>query len=53
VRAEPEPAEVDGRLRNALAKVGARDAVAKLATETGLSRGELYRRALAIRKQKG
>ena len=46
---EPDPAEVDGRLRAALAELGVRDAAAKIAAETGLGRGELYRRALAIR----
>jgi 16S rRNA (cytidine1402-2'-O)-methyltransferase len=54
----PEPsesdlAEVDDRLRAALTELGVRDAAAKLAAETGLSRGELYRRALAIRGEEG
>ena len=48
-RREPDQAEVDNRLRAALAKLGVRDAAAKLAAETGMPRGELYRRALAIR----
>jgi 16S rRNA (cytidine1402-2'-O)-methyltransferase len=48
-RSEPGDAEVDGRLRKALAELGVREAAAKLASETGLSRRELYRRALAIR----
>ncbi len=46
---EPDPAEVDERLRTALAELGVREAAAKLATETGMPRGELYRRALAMR----
>jgi 16S rRNA (cytidine1402-2'-O)-methyltransferase len=51
----PEPAaplaedELDGRLRAAMADFGVRDAAAKLASETGLPRQHLYRRALAIR----
>jgi 16S rRNA (cytidine1402-2'-O)-methyltransferase len=48
---EPDQAEVDGRLRAALAELGVRDAAAKLAAETGLPRAELYRRALAIRSE--
>jgi 16S rRNA (cytidine1402-2'-O)-methyltransferase len=50
---EPRPAlaedEIDDRLREAVAKMGVRDAAAKLAAETGLPRQALYRRALAIR----
>jgi 16S rRNA (cytidine1402-2'-O)-methyltransferase len=51
----PEPAaplaedELDDRLRAAMADFGVRDAAAKLAAETGLSRQHLYRRALAVR----
>ena len=52
-RMEPDRAEIDGLLRAALAEFGVRDAAAKLAAETGLPRGELYRRALAIRDEKG
>jgi 16S rRNA (cytidine1402-2'-O)-methyltransferase len=48
-RGEPEDAEIDKRLRTAIAELGVREAAAKLASETGLPRGELYRRALAIR----
>jgi 16S rRNA (cytidine1402-2'-O)-methyltransferase len=48
----PDKAELDQRLRNAVADLGVRDAAAKLASETGLRRGELYRRALAIRDGK-
>jgi 16S rRNA (cytidine1402-2'-O)-methyltransferase len=51
--APPEPeaigsAEIDTRLRDVLRKSGVRDAVANVAGETGLSRRELYRRALAL-----
>jgi 16S rRNA (cytidine1402-2'-O)-methyltransferase len=49
----PELEEVDERLRRALAELGVRQAAAKLAGETGISRNELYRRALAIRNEKG
>jgi 16S rRNA (cytidine1402-2'-O)-methyltransferase len=48
-RGEPDDAEIDKRLRTAIAELGVREAAAKLASETGLRRGELYRRALAIR----
>jgi 16S rRNA (cytidine1402-2'-O)-methyltransferase len=47
-RGEPDLAEVDARMRSALGELSVRDAVAKLAQETGLPRNELYRRALAI-----
>jgi 16S rRNA (cytidine1402-2'-O)-methyltransferase len=46
---EPDQAEVDTRLRAALAELGVREAAAKLAAETGMTRGKLYRRALAMR----
>lgn len=49
---QPDWAEVDERLRAALVRFSVRDAVAKLAAETELSRGELYRRALSIRAEK-
>jgi len=52
-RIAQDRAEIDGLLRAALAELGVRDAAAKLAAETGLPRGELYRRALAIRDEKG
>jgi 16S rRNA (cytidine1402-2'-O)-methyltransferase len=51
-RGELDPTEVDERLRTAVGDLGVREAAAKLAAETGLSRGELYRRALAMRDQK-
>ena len=47
----PDHATVDGRLRAALAELGVRDATARVAIETGLPRRELYRRALAIRRE--
>jgi len=49
----PDHAAVDSRLRAALANLGMRDAAATVAAETGLPRGELYRRALAIRSEQG
>ena len=49
----PDRAEVDGRLQAALADLGVRDAAARVAAETGLARGDLYRRALAIKDGKG
>jgi 16S rRNA (cytidine1402-2'-O)-methyltransferase len=51
-RREPASVEVDARMRSALGDLSIRDAVAKLAHETGLPRNELYRRALAIREGK-
>ncbi len=48
----PDHAEINERLRAALAELGVRDAAARLAAETGLPRSELYRRALAIREEK-
>ena len=44
-----EPADIDTRLDALLAQHSLRDAVAVLAAETGLARGELYGRALARR----
>jgi 16S rRNA (cytidine1402-2'-O)-methyltransferase len=49
----PDGAEIETRLRIALGEVGVREAAAKLAAETGLSRRELYRRALAIEAGEG
>src|SRR5262249_41467377 len=51
-RGAPDEAEIDRGLRDALAQFGVRDAAAKLAGETGLPRGKLYRRALALRDGK-
>ncbi len=47
--APPGEAEIDQRLRAAVAAGGVREAAARLAAETGLPRQALYRRALAIR----
>ncbi len=49
--AAPDEAELDRRLRAALAETGVREAAARLAAETGLPRGGLYRRALALRRE--
>lgn len=46
---EPDRAEIETKLRAALGRSGLRDAVAIVATETGLPRRTLYRWALAIR----
>lgn len=43
--------EVDGRLRALLAKHSLRDAVARLAAETGIARRMLYERALALQER--
>ncbi|MGH7112318.1 MAG: 16S rRNA (cytidine(1402)-2'-O)-methyltransferase [Stellaceae bacterium] len=48
--APPDWTAIGERLREVLAKDGVRAAAARLAAETGLSRSELYRRALAIRR---
>jgi 16S rRNA (cytidine1402-2'-O)-methyltransferase len=47
----PDHTTADDRLRAALAELGMREATARVAAETGLSRRELYRRALALRNQ--
>jgi len=53
----PEPAsgiadtDIDARLRCLLASLSLRDAVAQLATETGLARRTLYGRALALQDE--
>jgi 16S rRNA (cytidine1402-2'-O)-methyltransferase len=48
-RRDLDQAEIDEKLRDALATLGVREAAARLAAETGRPRGELYRRALALR----
>ena len=53
VRSEPEQAEVEQHLRNALATLSLREAVAKVAAETGVSRTKIYRRALAMKGEPG
>jgi 16S rRNA (cytidine1402-2'-O)-methyltransferase len=45
--------EIDARLRDLLAEHTLRDAVARLAGETGLGRRALYERALALQKNEG
>ncbi len=45
----PADADVEVRLRAAVAKLGVKEAAARLAAETGLPRRVLYRRAVALR----
>ena len=45
----PDGAEIETRLRSLLQRLSLSDAVAQLAAETGLPRGALYRRALALK----
>ena len=51
-RIEADRAEIDRRLRAAVGELGVRYAAAQIAAETGLPRGDLYRRALEIRDEK-
>jgi 16S rRNA (cytidine1402-2'-O)-methyltransferase len=51
-RIEPDRGEIDRRLRAAVGELGVRYAAAQIAAETGLPRGDLYRRALEIRDEK-
>jgi 16S rRNA (cytidine1402-2'-O)-methyltransferase len=48
--AQPQPAELDHLLRQALARVSVKEAVAEVAGVTGLSRRDIYQRALALSK---
>jgi len=49
--AQPSPGDADALLRQALARVSLKDAVGEVAIVTGLSRRELYQRALALAKE--
>jgi 16S rRNA (cytidine1402-2'-O)-methyltransferase len=54
--ADPEPAgaeEVDGMLRDALARLSVKDAVEEVAGLAGRPRRDVYRRALALKKDSG
>jgi 16S rRNA (cytidine1402-2'-O)-methyltransferase len=46
----PAPADIDKLLDAKLARLSLRDAVAELATETGIARRTLYERALTLRR---
>jgi 16S rRNA (cytidine1402-2'-O)-methyltransferase len=50
--ARPSEADIDALLRDALARASVRDAVAEVASLTGQPRTEVYRRALALAKEK-
>ena len=41
--------QIETRLREALSRLGVRDAAAEIAAATGLPRREVYRQALALR----
>jgi 16S rRNA (cytidine1402-2'-O)-methyltransferase len=47
----PAEADLDARLETLLARLSLRDAVGALAAETGLGRGDVYRRALALQRR--
>jgi 16S rRNA (cytidine1402-2'-O)-methyltransferase len=49
--AEPQEGDVDHLLRNALRRASLKDAVAEVASVTGQSRRDVYRRALALSKE--
>jgi 16S rRNA (cytidine1402-2'-O)-methyltransferase len=46
--AAPQAQDLDAMLRGALTRASVKDAVAEIASATGLGRGEVYKRALAI-----
>jgi 16S rRNA (cytidine1402-2'-O)-methyltransferase len=48
---QPSPDDADALLRQALARVSLKDAVGEVALATGLSRRDLYQRALALAKE--
>ncbi|MEX0921442.1 MAG: 16S rRNA (cytidine(1402)-2'-O)-methyltransferase [Rhodovibrionaceae bacterium] len=50
--AAPSESELDSRLRDALASGSLRDAVDRIAAETGLPRKRIYARALELEKEK-
>jgi 16S rRNA (cytidine1402-2'-O)-methyltransferase len=50
---QPEATEVDDMLRKALTRVSVKDAVSEVAGATGLSRRDIYQRALALAKDGG
>ena len=45
----PDADQIETRLREALSRLGVRDAAAEIAAATGLPRREVYRQALALR----
>ena len=49
----PSADELDQLLRAALGRVSVKDAVAEVASSTGMPRGEVYRRALALKDADG
>ena len=51
--AQPDEAAVDDLLRQAFVRVSVKDAVSEVAAATGLSRREVYQRALALAKEDG
>ena len=50
---QPSPDDLDQLLRAALGRVSVKDAVAEVASSTGTPRGEVYRRALALKDADG
>jgi 16S rRNA (cytidine1402-2'-O)-methyltransferase len=49
----PDAAELDDLLRQALDRVSVKEAVSEVADATGLSRRDVYQRALALAKERG
>ena len=49
----PSAEDTETLLRQALARVSLKDAVAEVAAATGVPRRELYQRALALAKEAG
>jgi 16S rRNA (cytidine1402-2'-O)-methyltransferase len=50
---KPEAADIDDLLRRALARTSVKEAVSEVASVTGVSRREIYQRALALAKDGG